>query len=263
VIHFRPRDAAGYLGLGKSLTGGGDHDAAIRVCGRGIKIAPRRADLYELRGSCYRALDAPSLALVDYDACLTRDPENLVALRWRASLHGYADDRDRQLEDLSRIIALKPDDSTALHGRGLLYEGMGKHELAIEDFTRALAANTKSPAAFLLPRGRAHLALGALEAAQEDFSRVIALEGWGEANGLWLRGHVHRRRGDVESAGADYYNALALDETLGRNLRRRGTGAARLEAVDILLALRAPRSVRETSSCSTSAPRCTPRRATT
>jgi tetratricopeptide (TPR) repeat protein len=244
VIHSRPRDPTAYIGLAKSLTGRGDHDAAIRVCGRAIKIAPWRADLYELRASCFRSLNAWTEARADYDECLTRAPDNVWALRMRAMLHGFARDHDRELEDLSRAIALDPDHSSTLHSRALIYKSRGELELAITDYTRGLAHHPESPDVYLVGRGEAHLKLGALDAAFDDFSRAIELRDYSEAKAFWLRGHVHRKRGDAERAHADYSSALRIDEKLEEHLRwweraHRGSkrNAELLDHLDVLLIL--------------------------
>src|SRR5262249_54251810 len=52
LVHLRPRDLDALHWLASALRFTGDHDTAIRIIGRAIKLAPWRADFYALRAGC-------------------------------------------------------------------------------------------------------------------------------------------------------------------------------------------------------------------
>ena len=241
LIQLTPRDPSAYLCLAKSQRFGGDPGAAIRACGRAIKLDPWRADPYELRASCYLAQRSRDEARKDLDRCLELDPKRASALRTRAELYTSPDKDSLELADLSRALELEPNHTRALQRRAFCHERRGELELAIADYTRAIELKP-GEAAFWSGRGEAYLKLGAHESAMTDLTQAIVLCDGYDAEAYWLRGHARRKRGDLQGAREDYIEALRLDESLYEEVKwrrcmnsRLGTTAEKMEYFDIAL----------------------------
>jgi tetratricopeptide (TPR) repeat protein len=81
----------------------------------------------------------------------------------------------RALSILEQARQIAPDDSRIPSEQGRIYLGLGRPELALPEFGRALALTPHSAEA-LNNRGAALLALSQKEAARADFERALALD---------------------------------------------------------------------------------------
>lgn len=123
----------------------------------------------------------------------------------------------KAIADLSRVIALLPDDISAYERRGVVYLWSGNYDRAIADFSRCLSARHMVSARlpFYENRGIAYWLKGDSDKAIADFSAAISqAEGLGESS-RWSvhnelrslyeqRGNVYYTTGDYEKAVADY-----------------------------------------------------------
>jgi tetratricopeptide (TPR) repeat protein len=223
LVHLRPRDVTALEDLASALRFTGDADAAIRVMGRAIKLAPWRPHLYAFRAACFGARDMLAEQLVDLDRCIELSPTNAEALRDRASLHSRRDDHERAFADLSRAIELDPSHAGSFQSRAYHHKRRGRMDLAIADFSQAIALKPecepllRSRAEACLKEGSAEMA----EMALADLNEVMSLDGRPSAETYWLRGHAYRKRGDLARARADYDEAMSLDWDRFDELQRR------------------------------------------
>ena len=152
-------------------------------------------------------------AIAYYDEIISAEPENTSILADiyynRGTAYSTIGEYDRAIEDLTKAIELRPNDSRAYYNRGGTYIDKKIYGLAIRDFDRALNLSPDDPSLYLL-RGVANIEKQEYEFAASDFSRAIALNP-NHADAYNGRGVTHYRSGDLGSAIADYSNAIQLN----------------------------------------------------
>ena len=107
-----------------------------------------------------------------------------------------------------QILAVEPYQADAMHLLGVLAQQLGKHELAVEYITRAIALN-ETEAAFHSNLGEAYRALGSVPEAVACYRRALELKP-DYAEAAYNLGNVLQRQGQREQAAAFYRQALEL-----------------------------------------------------
>ncbi|HKY55393.1 MAG TPA: tetratricopeptide repeat protein, partial [Anaerolineales bacterium] len=196
----------------------------------------------------------PAHRILDLNNRIESNPQPNLFKRRAAEyyrLRNYA----QAIADLNSALELQPDDASALHSRGVAYEGLGQNERAQEDYQRAIAINPQLANEYLqrgvtfgqagsfqqsvdsltegirlapenpigyFNRGVSYFQLGDLESAIADFSNVIRLSPTDEAAYYW-RGVSYEEAGRQREATADYRQFLALsqDETIRAEVEAR------------------------------------------
>ncbi|HYM03498.1 MAG TPA: hypothetical protein VET85_11170 [Stellaceae bacterium] len=90
---------------------------AIDDLNKVIDVAPNRADAFIYRGSAYRSVDAPDLALEDVEHGLKLQPDNTLGLLERGNLRAQKGDVAGARKDWSRVIQLSPKSPAAAAAR--------------------------------------------------------------------------------------------------------------------------------------------------
>jgi len=134
----RAERAADFADLGRQALAQGDHRAAIAAFERAVKLQPT-ADSYLGLGIAY-------------------------------DLKG---DTDQALLNLSRAIALDPNNAEAYYRRGNVLGSLGDYGGALSDFGRCLALDSSHARAYL-SRGATMIELGNLSRARDDLFRALA-----------------------------------------------------------------------------------------
>ena len=119
-----------------------------------------------------------------------------------------AKENQQALAEFDQAIGLDPNNSKALFGRGLLYQGEQQHQLAIDDFT---AANGLEPqqSGPLLARAVSYLALNKAREAALDLDEALQADPQNEQ--IWTnRGLAYERLGDRTKAASYYGRAVSL-----------------------------------------------------
>jgi len=130
---------------------------------------------------------------------------------------------DRAIADLTKAIALLPDDASSYYMRGVTYLWSGRYDRAIDDFTKLLSlhhmVSTRLP--YYTNRGITYWLKGDYDRALADFTAGITQgEGLGQSS-FWsvrndvvalyeLRGNLCYSTGDYESAVSDYRKVIEL-----------------------------------------------------
>ncbi|MDE6555563.1 MAG: AAA family ATPase [Duncaniella sp.] len=82
--------------------------------------------------------DMPGAAIANFDKTLTLAPDHIEALRSRAEARRMMDDFSGALDDLNRLLSLRPDDFKALLAAGALYlESFSDPHNALNTFLKA------------------------------------------------------------------------------------------------------------------------------
>jgi len=143
-------------------------DAAIAAIDTALLTGGDRADVYNLRGRCYKYLNQYEQALADYSTALSLDPHFGEAYRNRGNAHYYLGHYDVMIADFDRAIQIMPDSAVAYNNRGFAFQALGEYERAVADHSRAIELNPNYAEAYH-DRGDARKALGHHELAQVDY----------------------------------------------------------------------------------------------
>lgn len=126
---------------------------------------------------------------------------------------GYAYDKtgalDLAVADFTKAIALNPKLARAHYNRGLSLGRKGDATRAIEDYNRAIALRPDYAAAFN-NRAIAYQFLKNFAQAEADYNKAIRLRPK-YANAYNNRGDLFEKKGDTARAVADYRKALEID----------------------------------------------------
>ena len=131
--------------------------------------------VYNNRGWAKREQGDYTGAMEDFTRAIELKPDDTYGYKNRAAVKRELGNYDSAIEDYIQAIKLKPDDANAYIGRGMAKVGLDDHLGAIEDFTTIIKLKPDNPTAYHL-RGHSKQALGQEEAAQIDFQKAMELE---------------------------------------------------------------------------------------
>ena len=110
----------------------------------------------------------------------------------------------------------------------------GEHDLALENYGKAIELNPKDAATYL-NRGRAYSNKKSYDLAVLDYDKWIELSPK-ESSAYFNRGDVHEKRGNAQQAMSDYRKAVELDvanESAKSGLKRLQDAQAKIEQAKI------------------------------
>jgi len=96
-----------------------------------------------LLGQASRALNTQEFQAAEaiLNRLITDKPDYAEAWNRRATLHFMAQRYEKSLADIEKVLDLEPRHFGALSGRGMVYEAMGKPDLALNAYREALGVN--------------------------------------------------------------------------------------------------------------------------
>ena len=137
-----------------------DFDGFARLHAHSKSYVEADAITYFQRGVEAHQRDDLDTAIAYYDEIISTEPENTSILADiyynRGTAYSTIGEYDRAIEDLTKAIELRPNDSRAYYNRGGTFIDKQFYELAIRDFDRALNLSPDDPSLYLL-RGVAHI----------------------------------------------------------------------------------------------------------
>lgn len=173
------------------------------------------------RAELLQRLGQPDEALAAYDALLQRYPDRLVLLYSRGMLRLQAEGVESALEDFERMVALQPDDPTALNALGFtLADLTERHEEAHALIRRALEIEPDSPAILdsmgwvLFRLGRPAEGLPYIQRSWELQRDPEIAAHLGEL--LWSLGRIDEARDIWLEAIVEFPDSRILLDTMGR-----------------------------------------------
>ncbi len=222
----------------EAASGHGELDRAIAECGAAIRIDPRNAEAYYLRGITFQAMGRMDQALIDLDQAIQLAPRDAAMIAARGEIRLALKDHSAALNDLDTAIRLGYRDANVYLNRASVRIARGEADAAMADLDEAIARDPRSAAAYGLraevwtarrrydrtladleeairldPLGRAwHRELARLLAtgpdarlrngrrAVEEASRACDLGGWRGADDLEVLAAVHAEAGDLAAA---------------------------------------------------------------
>jgi len=125
-------------------------------------------------------------------------------------------------------------DFTFYRKRGDENVSKGEHDLALENYSKAIELNPKDAATYL-NRGRAYSNKKSYDLAILDYDKWIELSPK-ESMAYFNRGDIHEKRGNAQQAMSDYQKAVELDaanESAKGGLKRLQDAQAKIEQAKI------------------------------
>ncbi|RKU11182.1 hypothetical protein C6503_18585 [Candidatus Poribacteria bacterium] len=234
AIKLNPEDAEAYKNRGKAKVELGDDVGAIEDYSQALKLHPQDFFTYDDRADIKQKLGDYSGAIEDYDQALKKLLEDGSFTYQTYTEHGLTTttitpddsytyyvynsrgwakrrqgDHTGAIEDFTRAIQLKPEDTYAYNNRGWTKREQGDHTGAMEDFTRAIELKPDDAYGYKNRAGLKH-ELGDHAGAVDDYNQVIKLDPE-DAVAYQFRGHSKQALGQQEAAEIDFQKAKELE----------------------------------------------------
>ena len=127
--------------LALSLFNEGKSDESILLLNSVIEEDDKNAEALYLRAYINLAEGHKANALRDYDLLIKVEPRHRGALTNRSLILMEGEHYESALEDLNLLVEDDPKDWRIIYERGYCYGLMGKHNKAVEDFSRVIKLN--------------------------------------------------------------------------------------------------------------------------
>lgn len=201
-----------------------------------------KAIVLESRANVYSDLKRYDLALADYTAALSIEPNDAAHLYNRGNALYQLGLFDAALGDYNRALELAPDHWKAYHNRGMIYKKRDDLEGALKDFNKALSL-TPGDVQTLNMRATIYEKLHERAKALADYGKALDADPKGVS--IWInRGAMFSREKKLDLAVADFDEALKLDPANEVALQNRGSALMGLRrykaAIDDLSRLTSP-----------------------
>jgi len=223
AVELMPQSAVPFNGRGMAHGELKRYHAAIRDLTRAISLNPKYVAAYHHRADAYLALGMYREAVADATQVLTLQPDapdpDILLLRARAN---NGDKKlNAALDDLNKVIEVKPDMADAYVERGIVFTQVRRFDDAIGDLTRAIEIapqNAKAyamrasvkfqaaPTAAANPEGNTQ----ANDDALSDVNQALQIAA-NDPVALRIRGNIYEALNRTDEGIADYRNALAQD----------------------------------------------------
>ena len=235
----RPRRSCSRAGAGSGSTAAtAEHWSGALGTFEGSEVAldSETYEGYFQRGEKLLATGQPKRAVEDLTKALALRPDETTALHVRATAHTALRDLPAAIRDYDRVLELKPDHAPALNNRANLKKQLGQLEGAMEDFERGIKDHPRQ-VGFRVGHAQTLMAMGRFKEAVLDGDRAVEIAP--EMAIAWhLRGVARMRSRDFEGALSDLTQSITVDRAgeIPRNYAFRA---------EVYLSLRQPRKVLE------------------
>lgn len=171
-IKMKPKDAMAYVVRGDAHDDMGQFGKAINDYSRTIELEPKLAEAYDKRGVTYCQLGDYAKALKDFDRAIELHPENATYYYNRSLAYDSLGDVDKVIENCTNAIELDGKYAKAYYNRGIAYIEKAEHDKAISDFNTTIELQPEFIVDVYFNRGIAYQGKGEYKKALEDFKWV-------------------------------------------------------------------------------------------
>lgn len=194
---------------GNRLFAEGNYEGAIQKYSDSLVESPDNFKIYFNRSLAWKKLHKMDDALEDLDRVIKLKPELPFPYLERGIILGEQGFSDLELKDYNKAIELKPDFIPAYHNRGLLKGEIDDYDSAVHDFSRALEID---PDYFPSLIGRAHTyqKQEKFELAILDLNRAIVVNK-DSTDAYFSRGKAYYKLNNFEFAIKDFDTVLQLN----------------------------------------------------
>jgi tetratricopeptide (TPR) repeat protein len=219
AVELMPQSAVPFNGRGMAHAELKRYHAAIRDLSRAISLNSKYLAAYRHRADAYLALGMYREAVADATQALTLQPDvpdpDMLLLRARANI---GDKKfNPALDDLNKVIEVKPDLVDAYIERGIVFTQVRRFDDAIGDLNRAIELDPQNAKAYAMratakfqAAANAEDKLAANEDALNDVNEALKLAA-NDPLALRIRGNIYEALNRTDEGIADYRNALAQD----------------------------------------------------
>jgi tetratricopeptide (TPR) repeat protein len=217
AIRLDPKNAKAYIIRGKYNERLGKFDEANRDYSEAIRLDPKDVYTYIIRGLTYKKLGKYDEAIRDNSEAIRLDPKDVLAYNNRGLTYEKLGKFDEAISDYSEAIRLDPEGAYAYYNRGNAYKRLGKFDEAISDYSEGIRLDPEDDCAYII-RGNAYKDFGKFEEAIRDYSEAIRLDPE-DAEYYINRGNTYKRLGKFDEANRDYSEATKIDPERGNNAK--------------------------------------------
>lgn len=199
-------------------------DDRVQYFSEAIRLSPRYAFAYYMRGVSQASLGDHAAAIGDFDEAIRLDPKMARAFRNRGIAHSSLGDPLAAMNDFDDAIRYSFHSTRAkrdaYNDRGVLHANLGGHAAAVNDFDEAIRLGKKklaisasgkiATAVFYSNRGNSRAELGDYVGAIKDYDEAIRLDP-NLVRAYDGRGFLHARLGDHSVAIKDFDEAIRID----------------------------------------------------
>ncbi len=150
----------------------GEYDKVIADCTAAIRLDPKNAEMYKLRGEANRLKHEYDKAISDYTEGIRLNSRETSACDSRNNGHRIQSGREKVFAELTKAILFNS--NVAYYGRGLAYHAKGDYGNAIADFTVFIDCDRYNPEGYL-KRANAYRKSGDNAKADEDIAQAKKL----------------------------------------------------------------------------------------
>jgi tetratricopeptide (TPR) repeat protein len=172
ATQMNPNYFNAYLARGNLHRAMKQYDLAAEDFTNCIRILPYSTQEFEARSDAYESAGKFELAIEDDDYLIQAAPKSGEGWNNRCWHRAIAGKLPEALGDCKQSLSLDPNEAATLDSIGLVYLKMKKSDLAIENYSAALAQNPKLPTS-LYGRGMAKIQRGDDGAADLDAAEAI------------------------------------------------------------------------------------------
>jgi tetratricopeptide (TPR) repeat protein len=209
AVHLRPTDPSYHGGRGLVFFRCKvDYKQAAAAFTEVIRLTPRDAAAYDIRGSSRRFIGDLDGAIADHTAAIRLAPKFGMYYGNRAMAWSEKGDAPRALADFNRDIQIEPNGAVVFNNRGLLFLQRKDLDQAISDFTEAIRLDPGYSKPYA-NRAEAWRLKGELDRSLADVGQAIDISPRDPLN-YARRADTMRYRGDYAQALAEYDHALAI-----------------------------------------------------
>lgn len=209
AVRLRPTDPSYHGGRGLVFFScKKDFRQAAAAFGEVIRLSPRNAAAWDIRGTSRRYLGDLDGSVADETAAIRLQPGFGMYYGNRAVTWTEKGDPARALADFNRNVALEPNVAAIFNNRGLFLLQRQQLDQAIADFTEAIRLDPKYSKPYA-NRAEAWRQKGDLDRSLADIDQAIGIDPRDPLN-YARRADTLRYRGDYQLALAEYDRALAI-----------------------------------------------------
>jgi tetratricopeptide (TPR) repeat protein len=115
-----------------------DLERAIADFTEAIRIEPKDADLYSMRGDAHAMRQDHAKAIADFTTALRLSPNNATTYYSRGRAYALSKDHENAVKDFTECLRLKPGDADFYYNRGTVYAAKKDFVRAIADYREAI-----------------------------------------------------------------------------------------------------------------------------
>ena len=151
-------------------------------------------------------------AITDLDNAISKNSRSDYAYALRAYCKGELGDSRGSVNDLTKAIAINPNEAEFYYNRGIHYMILKNLHSALADFTKAISLESKHTTSAYLNRGTIYHDLSMYNKAIADYNKIISIGKGNIAAAYFNRGNAKSMLEDFSGAMKDYDKAIELDD---------------------------------------------------